>query len=196
MIAISYYLLVVVARGGWASYSQQTLWAQFFSLGYSVGDAIIFTIALAIFGLSWKHLGGRFKYPILTILAGFGVMYIADTVFNYRSLNNTYYNGDISDILYLASIIILCIALCMLDPSRPKYMQTANSATSVPETSAFPQGLVAPPPVENLPPQGQTFSQSTPGPTVNKPDFQSDTVLAGQTLADEPTISPKTEENN
>jgi len=120
MIVFSYYFLVIVARGG-SSYFSQPLWEQFFGLGYSVGDTIIFTIAIAIFGLSWKYLGGRFKGPILTILVGFGILYFADFFFQFRSGKGDYYNGDISDILYFVAITTLCIALCMLDPSaKPK----------------------------------------------------------------------------
>jgi len=130
MIVFSYYLLVIVARGG-SSYFKQPLWSQFFDLGYSVGDAIIFTMAIAIFGLSWKYLGGKFKNPILTILFSFGILYFADTIFNYRSLKNTYYNGDISDILYFVAIATLSFAICMLDPSNPKAKNVIEEKSSV-----------------------------------------------------------------
>lgn len=116
MSAFSYYFLVVVARGG-TDYFNLPLWEQFFGLGYSIGDAVIFTIALAIFGLAWKYLGGRFKKPVIILLFGFGVMYLADFAFSYVVGREIYFNGDISDILYLIAISILSIGVCSLDPT-------------------------------------------------------------------------------
>jgi hypothetical protein len=126
MTALSYYFIVEVARGG-SEYFQQPFWEQFFGLGYSIGDAVIFTIALAIFGLSWKVLGGRFKKPITMILVGFGILYVADFVFSYLAGKEMYYNGDISDSLYLIAITVLSLAVCMLDPSTTKQLYTTPS---------------------------------------------------------------------
>ncbi|HOR23648.1 hypothetical protein KBB76_01855 [Candidatus Saccharibacteria bacterium] len=119
MGALSYYLLVFLAREG-SAYFNQPLWEQFFDLGYSVGDAIIFTVALAIFGLSWRLLGGRFKAPVIVMLAGFGVMYVADVLFSYLGGKELYYNGDISDMLYLAAVVIISAGACLLDPTKLK----------------------------------------------------------------------------
>lgn len=127
MTIFAYYILVVVARGGTA-YFEQPLWEKFFDLGYSIGDTIILTIALAIFGLSWRYLGGRFKKPILTVLAGFGLMYVADFVFSYVSGKGTYYNGDISDILFLIALTVLSAALCLLDPSKKAAKSSVQEA--------------------------------------------------------------------
>jgi len=118
MIAFSYYFLVIVARGGLDYFSDRTVWISFFDLGYAIGDAINLTIALAIFGLSWKYLGGRFKRPILSILLGFGMIYLADFLFSYYDGQGTYYNGNIVDLLYLLTIATFGLALCLLDPSK------------------------------------------------------------------------------
>lgn len=125
MVLFSYYFLVIVARGG-SAYFDQPAWEQFFDLGYSIGDAVIFTVALAIFGLSWKYLGGRFKTPIVVILIGFGLLYLADFVFSYVDGKDIYFNGDISDLLYLMAIITLTAATCMLDPSKAKPIYVAE----------------------------------------------------------------------
>lgn len=130
MFAISYYLLVVVARGGTA-YFQQPFWATFFDLGYAAGDAINLTLALAIFGLSWKFLGGRFKRPILLILLGFAVIYLADLLFSFYDGKGQYYNGHWVDLLYLLMAAIFAGGLCLLDPAAAHH---AASAAQQPPT--------------------------------------------------------------
>jgi hypothetical protein len=115
MSIASWYLLVEVARGG-VSYFKLPFWEQFFDLGYSVGDAINATIAIALFALSWKLLGGRFKIPILTILAAFVTIYFADFLWSYLSGKNEYFNGDVADLLYMTSISAFGLGINMLDP--------------------------------------------------------------------------------
>src|SRR5204863_526672 len=57
VIFASYYLLIVVARGGeWSSNGGLKL---FFDLFYPIGDVVILTIALMLFSLSYNFLGGR-----------------------------------------------------------------------------------------------------------------------------------------
>lgn len=113
----SWYLLVEVARGG-SSYFKLPFWEQFFDLGYSIGDAINATIAIALFALSWKLLGGRFKLPILTILAAFVMLYFADFLWSYLSGKNLYFNGDVADLLYMSTISAFGLGVNMLDPGR------------------------------------------------------------------------------
>ena len=117
MIVASYYLLVVVARGG-VSYFKEPFWEQFFDLGYSIGDAITATIAITIYMLSWRILGGRFKLPIVVILAGFVLLYLADFLYSYRAGRNVYFNGDVADLLYVVTISTFGLGVNMLDPGR------------------------------------------------------------------------------
>jgi hypothetical protein len=129
MAGLSYYFLVVVARGGTA-YFNQSLWNQFFDLGYSIGDAIIATIAIVVFGLSWKVLGGRFKLPITVILFGLVLLFFADTVYSYRDGTNEYFNGDVADLLYMLTISTLALGLSMLDPGRVRKVAAPIAATA------------------------------------------------------------------
>lgn len=141
MFAISYYFLVIVARGG-NEYFQQPFIDTFWDLGYAVGDAINLTLALVIFGLSWKLLGGKFRKPILVILAAFGVTYLADFAFSYYDGLGLYYNGDKSDLLYLLMLTTFAIGLSMLDPSR-KSKNLAKSTEPAPALTS-PNNNVAP----------------------------------------------------
>lgn len=117
MTLASYYFLVDVARGG-VGYFKEPFWNQFFDLGYSIGDAVIATICIAIYILSWNMLGGRFKVPIIVLLAGFIFLYFADFLYSYLAGRNTYYNGDLADLLYMITISIFGLGVNLLDPSR------------------------------------------------------------------------------
>lgn len=132
MILFSYYFLVVVARGGLSYFEGQSVWISFFDLGYAIGDAINLTIAIAIFGLSWRLLGGRFKRPILAVLSSFGLIYLADFLFSYYDGKDVYYNGNIVDLLYLLTIFTMGLALCLLDPSIKASILTKMFAKSNP----------------------------------------------------------------
>lgn len=134
MIIFSYYFLVVVARGG-SAYFEQAFWKKFFDLGYSMGDAINFTLALSIFGLSFKRLGGKFKQPIISILVAFGLLFLADFAFSYFDGKDMYYNGDLSDLLYLAAITLLSLGICLLDPSKPRVVTSPQlEIATIPNT--------------------------------------------------------------
>lgn len=118
MIAFSYYFLIIVARGGLVAITERGYWISFFDYAYALGDVINLTLAITIFGLSFKMLGGRFKTPILATLTSFGLMYLADFAFSYLDGKEKYYNGDISDLLFLIAITTFGIAFCLLDPTK------------------------------------------------------------------------------
>jgi hypothetical protein len=130
MAVASYYVLVVVARGGMDYFNDKPLFDIVVDLGYSIGEGIIFTLALVIFGLSWKYLGGRFKNPILTILTGFGILFFADFAFSYLNGQEKYYNGDISDLLFLVAFSVLGVGVCLLDPSIRQNKYSINGPKS------------------------------------------------------------------
>ncbi len=162
MISLSYYFLVVVARGGTA-YFAQPFWKEFFDLGYSVGDAVIATIAIVIFALSWKVLGGRFKLPISIILAGFILLYFADFAFSYMDGRGEYYNGDVVDLLYMLTIAAFGLGVNMLDPSN---LHSVKPPSPVPiDHTALPleqpAALTVPVPVSSVPPESSTLTKES-----------------------------------
>lgn len=119
MVILSWYFLVEVARGGMGYFNQgQDFITTFFDLGYSIGDAIMLTIVFAIFGLSWKILGGRFRVPIVTILSGFLLLYFADFSFSYFNGKGEYFNGNTTDLFFFLMAASLGLGLSMLDPTH------------------------------------------------------------------------------
>ena len=158
MFAISYYLLVTVARGGNAYFHSDTVLNIIFDLGYAAGDVVNLTLALAIFGLSWKYLGGRFKKPILLILFGFAMSYLGDLVFSFYDGRDQYYNGHWVDLLYLAMAAIFAAGLCLLDPTLfRKFVPTPTNTAPQPQIPVTP---VATPP--ETPGLQATVPPSTP----------------------------------
>jgi hypothetical protein len=117
--ATSYWLLVVVARDGSLTAGEGGL-KLFFDLAYPIGDVVILTIALLIFGLSFNYLGGKFKWSILFIIAGFVLNYFTDFSFSYTTTNGTYYNGHWVDLMFPSVMFLLSYGILSFDPNRIK----------------------------------------------------------------------------
>lgn len=102
----SYYLLVTVARHGSVSDGGSSI-KVFFDFAYPIGDVAIITIALLIFGLTLKLLGGLYRQPIHLLLAGFIGMFFADMAFSYSTTVETYYNGNYADLLFTIGLFLI-----------------------------------------------------------------------------------------
>lgn len=153
LLGASYYLLVEVARGGSAYFTDATPMDVFVDLGYAAGDAVNLILVVVIFGLSWKLLGGMFRRPILVILFSFVSIYLADMFYSYRTAQEVYYNGDISDLFYLLTIASFGIGLSMLDPITRKAATLTAKQTPATEPAV---------PIEATAPTPQTAQQADP----------------------------------
>lgn len=122
----SYYLLFVIARGGSIAFDEGML-KLFFDLAYPIGDVAILTLALLIYGLSFKYLGGKYKIPIITLIAGFVLMYLTDFTFSYVTTVGTYYNGHWVDLLFPTVMAVLSFGLNNLDPDLARESKNSNS---------------------------------------------------------------------
>ena len=119
VIAFSYYFLVTIARQGIVSAYDNGL-KTFFDLTYPIGDVVILSIALLIFGLSYKYFGGVYKKAIYLILAAFVINYFADFTFSYTTSLETYYNGSLADALFVTTMTVLSTGIALLDPHELK----------------------------------------------------------------------------
>ncbi len=107
ILILSYYILIVVARGGILIPEGDGILKILLDLIYPLGDFVGLTIGVIISGLSFQYLGGHYKVDILAILLGLGVMYIADSVFSYTTTVGTYYNADFGDLLLMIGTFLL-----------------------------------------------------------------------------------------
>jgi hypothetical protein len=119
--AISYYLLIVLARDGSVGFLALAL-----GLAYPLGDVGILSFALLVFGLSSGYLGGRYKIAIYTILLGYGVMYAADFAFSYTTTKEVYYNGHWVDLLFPTAMALLSYGLSRMEPVINKSTEEAR----------------------------------------------------------------------
>jgi hypothetical protein len=78
MQTLSYYVLVVVARGGVLVPEGETMLKYILDIAYPLGSFLALTISAIVSGLSFKYLGGRYLYDIYSILLGLAVMTFAD----------------------------------------------------------------------------------------------------------------------
>ncbi len=117
-IVASYYMLVVVARGGALDLEGVNGWKLFFDLFYPIGTAVILAMALTFFSLSAEFLGGVYKKPIIILILGFLANYLSDFTFSLTTTNETYFNGHFVDILFLTAMYLLSISISELSPRK------------------------------------------------------------------------------
>lgn len=115
VIVLSYYLLVVVARGGF-DFEESAGLKIFFDLAYPVGDVVILTLATLVYGLSLKYFGGKFKLAVYLILLGFVLNYLADFSFSYTTTLETFYVAGWVDLLFTTAMAALALGVNTLDP--------------------------------------------------------------------------------
>jgi len=116
VIIFSYYLLVVVARGGQFDFTDSSILKIFFDLFYPVTDVIILTLSTVIYGLSYNYLGGKYKIAIYIILFGFVINYFADFFFSYTTTLGTFFSGNWVDLLFSTALFLLSYGVAGLDP--------------------------------------------------------------------------------
>lgn len=107
ILIVSYYILVVVARGGVLVPDGESALKIFLDIIYPLGDFLALALAVIISGLSFQYMGGRYTLDIAAILAGLGVMFIADSVFSYTTTTGSYYNGNWGDLLLTFGMFLL-----------------------------------------------------------------------------------------
>jgi hypothetical protein len=107
ILALSYYTLVTIARGGVLVPEGETTLKMILDIIYPLGDFLGLTIATIISGLSFKYMGGRHTLDTVSILLGLAVMFAADFIFSYTTTVGTYYNADFGDLILATGVFFL-----------------------------------------------------------------------------------------
>jgi hypothetical protein len=107
ILALSYYILIVIARGGILVPEGETGLKTILDIAYPFGDFIALAMSVVISGLSFRYMGGSYLLDIISILAGLGVMFIADSIFSYTTTVGTFYNGDFGDLVLTVGLFLL-----------------------------------------------------------------------------------------
>lgn len=129
---VSYYLLVQVARGGVFEIDSSNYLRLFFDFAYPVGDIVILTSGLLLFGLSFNYLGGALKAPIFIILFGFLLNYLSDIIFTYKNTVGTFYVAGWVDLMYLTAFFALGLGVNLFSQKIvfKKQLDSSNGKTS------------------------------------------------------------------
>ena len=116
VVTVSYFLLFIVARQGELGLGGGTL-SNLLAFLYPLGDVAILLTSALIYSLSFKFLGGVYKKAILILLVGFTLNYIGDIIFVFTATNETYFNGNIADFLYVIMLFTVATGISRMDPS-------------------------------------------------------------------------------
>lgn len=106
VLCLSYFLVVFITKSTTVFAPITSYGKLFFDIVYPTGDAIILTAAL-IAGTSFKFFGGKYKLSMYAIIIGFCFQYAADFLFSYVTTANIYYNGGITDLLFIIGLSLL-----------------------------------------------------------------------------------------
>lgn len=107
IFAISYYVLVTIARGGVLVPEGETTLKIILDIAYPLGDFLALAIAAIVSGLSFKYMGGRYTLDAVAILLGLFVMFVADSIFSYTTTTGTFYNGSFGDLMLTLGLFLL-----------------------------------------------------------------------------------------
>jgi len=107
-------------------YSELNWEATLLAIMYPLGQSIYLAIALLIYILAGKALGGKLRSNVLIILAAFCAQYVADFVFLYTSNRNTWLTAGINEYMYLFAYYIMSLSIIMLSVKFQKIRQSIN----------------------------------------------------------------------
>lgn len=107
MIPLSWYILVTVARGGVLIPPGETPLKIVLDIVYPLGSLIALSIAVIVSGLSFKYMGGKYRFSIISVFLGLLVMFIGDTHFSYATTVGTFHNANIGDLLLTTGTFLL-----------------------------------------------------------------------------------------
>ena len=100
ILIAAYYLLVVVARGGVLVPPGETPLKLFLDIVYPLGGFVGITVAVIVSGLSFKYLGGVYRFDIYSLFLGLFGMFVSDVIFSYTTTVGTYYNSNLGDLIF------------------------------------------------------------------------------------------------
>ncbi|MBI2414586.1 hypothetical protein HYV31_01925 [candidate division WWE3 bacterium] len=105
MVVISYYMFI----HGSSMEGQSTI-AILLNFAYPIGQAMFLSMAIMAYFLSGKILGGIMRRRVIFILFSLVFQYMADSIFLFKSINGTWYQGDVSEFMFAISYILMTYA--------------------------------------------------------------------------------------
>ncbi len=133
-IAVSYYLLVAIARQGQILSDGTDLLKTILDIFYPLSDVMSLAIVAVVASVSGAYLGGLLRTPILVVGMGLLASYFFDMTFSYYTTIETYYNGQPTDLLLLVATGLLSFAVLLYGQGvRPTVAAAARTKREDPE---------------------------------------------------------------
>ncbi len=83
----------------------------FLDFGYPLGQAFYISLALAVFILSKRYLGGVMKPVILFLIFALILQYSSDFTFLYQNSRSTWKTAGFNELMYLTSYFVMTLSL-------------------------------------------------------------------------------------
>ncbi len=96
---------------------------------YPMNDLVLLSLAAFVLTYSYKLIGGKLTKAFVGMCVSMIVLYIADIIFTMGTSNETYYNGDVSDLMYATSFFILSISIALFH-IKPSDLYANEAATA------------------------------------------------------------------
>jgi PAS domain S-box-containing protein len=112
---------------------EESTLASIVSIAYPVGDLILLAGLAAVL---LRRVPDVLRVPLLLIAAGMLCSIVADVVYGYGELHDTYTNGDPIDTLYMLEFALFALAGASQQPVRPEDISLHVSQWRQPSTRA------------------------------------------------------------
>jgi len=99
----------------------------FLDFGYPLGQAVYISLAILVYLLSRKYLGGVMRPVILFLIFALGLQYFADFMFLYQTNKETWTTAGANDYLYAVSYFVMSLALLRFEVVIKKLGQSNSS---------------------------------------------------------------------
>lgn len=130
-VALSYLLLIIVARDGSIETEGFTL-QTFFDFYYPIATALSLTLVSVVYILSRKFLGGIYRKAMIILFVGFVFQFFGDFLYTLTTNNETYHNGHWADMLFTTAMMLLSFGIARFDPKFANKQQRAATTPVVP----------------------------------------------------------------
>lgn len=105
------------------SFEDASLINVILDFGYPIVNAVYVSIAILVFLLSRKTLGGIMRGPLLILIVALILEYVADSMFDYQINNDLWYVGGTNDFTYLLAYGLMAFSLIHIGAAFRKAME-------------------------------------------------------------------------
>jgi diguanylate cyclase (GGDEF)-like protein/PAS domain S-box-containing protein len=115
--------------------------ALYISLWYPLGDVVVVTVVLFQLALL-RHRGRGMGRPLRLVGIGIGIFSVADSLFAYLNLTDSYTSGGVTDIFWFIGFAFILLAARMPSPAATEPQGAAESDGRLPFGTLLPYAAV------------------------------------------------------